>query len=215
MRNTPKSIQTHRFCVLPPLKNHPSQPIGFVYSPLWKITHHNPSVLCTPPFGKSPIQTHRFYVLPPLENHPSKPIGFMYSPLWKITVFGGRLFRQIQSTVYTMRLELSRQNSCSIFIKVRRTWKNWRKKRKNRKDIRLLCRLKMLWYDNRYTVIISYVLWITFIVQTKFFGHSDSSLPSFSKEDVSRGMKDRKNAKCPFLCSLFPAFSPSWEKNFS
>ena len=45
--------------------------LGFQYSPLWKITHQNPSVLCTPP------------------------------PLWKITVFdgclfwGGRLFRQI------------------------------------------------------------------------------------------------------------------------
>ena len=85
------------------------KPIGFVYSPLWKITHPNPSVLCTPPlwkithpnpsvlctppFGKSSIQTHRFCVLPPLENHPSKAIGFVYSPLWKITVFGGRLFR--------------------------------------------------------------------------------------------------------------------------
>ena len=45
--------KTHRFCVLPPLKNHPSQPIGFMYSPLWK----------------SPIKPHRFYVLPPLKNH--------------------------------------------------------------------------------------------------------------------------------------------------
>ena len=27
--------------------------IGFVYSPLWKITHQDPSVLCTPPFEKS------------------------------------------------------------------------------------------------------------------------------------------------------------------
>ena len=55
--------------------------------------HQIPSVLCTPPFEKSPIKTHRFCVLPPLKNHPSKPIGFMYSPLWKITVFDGRLFR--------------------------------------------------------------------------------------------------------------------------
>ena len=70
-----------------------------MYSPLWKITHYNPSVLCTPPFEKSPIKihrfcvlppfekspitTHRFYVLPPLKNHPSKDIDFMYSPLWK------------------------------------------------------------------------------------------------------------------------------------
>ena len=46
-------IRTHRFCVLPPLKNHPSKVIGFMYSPLWKITHQNPSVLCTPPFEKS------------------------------------------------------------------------------------------------------------------------------------------------------------------
>ena len=62
-------IPTHQFCVLPPLKYHPSQPIGFVYSPLWKITHQKPigfvysplwkithqkpSVSCTPPFEKS------------------------------------------------------------------------------------------------------------------------------------------------------------------
>ena len=75
----------HRFCVLPPLKNHPPKAIGFVYSPLWKITHQSPSVLCTPPFEKSPMQsplvlctppfekspirTHRFCVLPPLKNH--------------------------------------------------------------------------------------------------------------------------------------------------
>ena len=31
-------IKTHRFCVLPPLKNHRPKPIGFVYSPLWKTT---------------------------------------------------------------------------------------------------------------------------------------------------------------------------------
>ena len=78
-------IKSHRFCVLPPLKNHPSKAIGFVYSPLWKIIHQSPSVLCTPPFEKSPIKAHRFCVLPPLKNHPSKPIGFVYSPLWKIT----------------------------------------------------------------------------------------------------------------------------------
>ena len=86
-------IKTHRFYVLPPLKNHPSKPVGFVYSPLWKVTHHSPSVLCTPPFEKSPITTHRFCVLLPLKNHPSQPIGFVYSSLWKIIVFGGRLFR--------------------------------------------------------------------------------------------------------------------------
>ena len=40
-------------------------------------THQSPSVLCTPPFEKSPI----------------KSLRFVYSPLWKITVFGGRLFR--------------------------------------------------------------------------------------------------------------------------
>ena len=86
-------IKAHWFCVLPPLKSHPSKPIGFVYSPLWKVTHQSPLVLCTPPFEKSPIQTHRFCVLPPLKSHPPKPIGFVYSPLWTITVFGGRLFR--------------------------------------------------------------------------------------------------------------------------
>ena len=53
--------------------------------PLWKNTHQNPSVLCTPPFGKTPIKIHRFCVLPPLEKHPSKSIGFVYSPLWKNT----------------------------------------------------------------------------------------------------------------------------------
>ena len=64
-----KPIRNHRFCVLPPVKNHPSKPlrfcvlpavknhpskaIGLVYFPLWKITHQRPSVLCTPPFEKS------------------------------------------------------------------------------------------------------------------------------------------------------------------
>ena len=84
-------ISTHRFCVLPPLKNDPTQPIGFVYSPLWKITHQKPSVLCTPPFEKWPIKSHWFCELPPLKNDPTQPIGFVYSPLWKITVFGGSL----------------------------------------------------------------------------------------------------------------------------
>ena len=37
-KKLPKPIKPHRFCVLPPLKNHPSKAIGFVYSPLWKIT---------------------------------------------------------------------------------------------------------------------------------------------------------------------------------
>ena len=37
---------------LPPLKNHPSRPIGFVYSP----------------FEKSPIKTHWFYVPPPFKK---------------------------------------------------------------------------------------------------------------------------------------------------
>ena len=64
-----------------------------MYSPLWKITHQKPLVLCTPPFERSPIKSHRFCVLPPLKNHPSKTVGFVYSPLWKITVFGGPLFR--------------------------------------------------------------------------------------------------------------------------
>ena len=51
-------IKTHRFCVLPPLKNHPSKPIGFVYSPLGKITHQGPSVLSTPP----PLEKSLFLV---------------------------------------------------------------------------------------------------------------------------------------------------------
>ena len=52
-------------------------------SPLWKITHQTPLVSCTPPFEESPIKTHRFCILPPLKNHPSKAIGFVYSPLGK------------------------------------------------------------------------------------------------------------------------------------
>ena len=35
LKNHPS--KAHRFCVLPPLKNHQSKVIGFVYSPLWKI----------------------------------------------------------------------------------------------------------------------------------------------------------------------------------
>ena len=109
MEKSPKPIETHRFCVLPPLKNHPPKAIGFVYSPLWKLAHQNPSVLCTPPFENSPTKTHRFCVLSPMKNHPPKVIGFMYSPLWKLahqsplvsctrvslwklTVFGRRVF---------------------------------------------------------------------------------------------------------------------------
>ena len=61
-------------------------PIGFVYSPLWKITHQKPSVLCTPPFEKSPIKSHRFCVLPPLKIH----------CFWWALILGGRLFRQIR-----------------------------------------------------------------------------------------------------------------------
>ena len=48
-----KPTKTHRFYVLPSLKNDPSKLIGFMYSPLWKITHQKSSVLCTPPFEKS------------------------------------------------------------------------------------------------------------------------------------------------------------------
>ena len=47
-------IKIRRFCVLPPLKNHPSKTYRF---------------LCTPPFEKSSIKIRRFCVLPPLKNH--------------------------------------------------------------------------------------------------------------------------------------------------
>ena len=67
-RSNKKAFKNHRFCVLPPLKNHPLKVIGFVCSP----------------FEKSPIKSHRFCVLPPLKNHPSKAIGFVYSPLCKV-----------------------------------------------------------------------------------------------------------------------------------
>ena len=59
---------------------NPSKSIGFVYSPLWKIPHQNPSVLCTPPFENSPIKIHRFCVLPPLKTHPSKAHRFCVLP---------------------------------------------------------------------------------------------------------------------------------------
>ena len=36
--NISKTHQKPSVCVLPPLKYHPSKDIGFVYSPLWKIT---------------------------------------------------------------------------------------------------------------------------------------------------------------------------------
>ena len=68
-RSNKKHSKSHRFCVLPPLKTHPPEAIGFVYSPLWKLTHQKPSVLCTPPFEKSPIKAHRFYVPSPLKKH--------------------------------------------------------------------------------------------------------------------------------------------------
>ena len=85
-----------------------------MYSPLWKITHQNPSVLCTPPFEKSPIHTHRFCVLPPVKNHPSKPIGFVYSPppLWKIPVFWWALISEwafiSANTVYAVLMRFDR-----------------------------------------------------------------------------------------------------------
>ena len=67
---TKKIPKIRRFHVLPPLKNHPSKSIGFMYSPLWKS--HPPK-----PIG--------FVYSPLWKNHPSKAIGFMYSPLWKTT----------------------------------------------------------------------------------------------------------------------------------
>ena len=85
---TRKISQTHRFYVLPPLKNHPSRAIGFVYSPLWKITHQSPWVLCTPPFEKSPIKSHRFYVLPPLKNH------FLVGAYFGVGVYSGKYGRR-------------------------------------------------------------------------------------------------------------------------
>ena len=94
-----KSIDVHRIC----RNKRPGRLILRSYRKHSK-THQKPSVLCTPPFEKSPIKSHWFCVLPPLKNLPSKPIGFVYSPLWKINVFsgrlfrGGRLFRQIRYT---------------------------------------------------------------------------------------------------------------------
>ena len=56
-------------CTTPLWKIIHQSPFGFMYSPLWKILNQKSSVLCTPPFEKSPIQAHRFCVLPPLKNH--------------------------------------------------------------------------------------------------------------------------------------------------
>ena len=56
-----------------------------MYSPLWKITHQSPSVLCTPPFGKSSIKSRWFCVLPPLKNH----------TFWWALISGGDLCRSV------------------------------------------------------------------------------------------------------------------------
>ena len=40
----------------PPFEKSPIKAIGFMYSPLWKITHQKPSVLCTPP-----LKNHCFW----------------------------------------------------------------------------------------------------------------------------------------------------------
>ena len=63
-----------------------------MYSPLWKITHQNPSVSCTPPFEKSPITTHWFCVLPPLKIHFYSRCLFRGGRLSR----GACLFRQIR-----------------------------------------------------------------------------------------------------------------------
>ena len=93
---------THRICqdkrhgrLIFRSKKH-SKPIGFMYSPLWQIIHHKPSVSCTPPFeniahqnssvsctppfDKSSITSHRFHVLPPLKNSPIKTHWFCVLP---------------------------------------------------------------------------------------------------------------------------------------
>ena len=64
--NNKKNSKTNRFCALPPLKNHPPKAIGFMYSPLWKITHQNPSVSCTLPLWK--ITHQKPSVLCPFEK---------------------------------------------------------------------------------------------------------------------------------------------------
>ena len=86
MKDIPRPIKSHRFCVLPPFEKSPIKtPLVLCTPPFEKSPIKTPSVSCTPPFEKSPIKPHRFCVLPPLKNHLSKPIGFVYSPLWKIT----------------------------------------------------------------------------------------------------------------------------------
>ena len=51
-----------------------------------KQKFQNPSVLCTPPFEKSPIKSHRFCVLPPVKiSEPIKPYRFCVLPPLKIS----------------------------------------------------------------------------------------------------------------------------------
>ena len=70
--------------MVPPLKNHPSKPIGFVYSPLWKITHQSPSVLCTPPLWKITHQKPSVLCTPPFE----KSLFFVGAYFWVGVYFG-------------------------------------------------------------------------------------------------------------------------------
>ena len=77
-----------------------------MYSPLWKITHQSPSVLCTPPFEKSPITTHQFCVLPPLKNqssftksvHVDLPFGGPRRVMRSVTDFKRSSFSVIDNT---------------------------------------------------------------------------------------------------------------------
>ena len=74
-----KIFKLHRFHVLPPLKNHPSKPIGFMYSPLWKMTHQSPLVSCTPPFEKSLFGGRLFQVGASFRKY-----GLLFMPIFRL-----------------------------------------------------------------------------------------------------------------------------------
>ena len=67
-KKIPNPSQPIGFMYSPLWKITHQKPIGFMYSPLWKITYHSPSVLCTPPFEKSFIKTPSVLCTPPFEK---------------------------------------------------------------------------------------------------------------------------------------------------
>ena len=87
-------LKSHRFCVLPPLKNHPSKSIrihvlpplknrppkliGFMYSPLWKITVFGGKIIRA---QYTPQKTHHHSKISSILS--STPILSFLSTKWK------------------------------------------------------------------------------------------------------------------------------------